>query len=164
MDFDFRMLETRDDGCIEALGLGHIALHAGERTYDSEASGHGSMMLLLSLVGLLDGIVSLQSGTRRSYEYVGVGGSFSLLFSLENDDTIAWGDGPHRETCPVDAFAANLASEVRSLLHEKTLIGSGADAVYADLSAAMDAFADVFPSSKDQLGSMVFDARVVDSS
>ena len=78
--FEFSVCRN-DTGKVTGFDLGDIGFLTGGKEISSKGSPRLLMMVYLSVVSLVDTLLSLRVG--RKYEFVGVDSSFSLVFELQ---------------------------------------------------------------------------------
>ena len=78
--FEFSV-SRNDTGKVTGFDLGGMGFLTGGKEISSKGSPRLLMMVYLSVVSLVDTLLSLRVG--RKYEFVGVDSSFSLVFELQ---------------------------------------------------------------------------------
>ena len=85
--FEFSV-SRNDTGKVTGFDLGDIGFLTGGKEISSKGSPRLLMMVYLSVVSLVDTLLSLRVG--RKYEFVGVDSSFSLVFELQRKGVFVW--------------------------------------------------------------------------
>ena len=78
--FEFSVCRN-DTGKVTGFDFGDMGFSFGKKEISSKGSPRLLMMVYLSVVSLVDTLLSLRVG--RKYEFVGVDSSFSLVFELQ---------------------------------------------------------------------------------
>ena len=85
--FEFSV-SRNDTGKVTGFDLGDMGFLTGGKEISSKGSPRLLMMVYLSVVSLVDTLLSLRVG--RKYEFVGVDSSFSLVFELQRKRGFVW--------------------------------------------------------------------------
>ena len=85
--FEFSVCRN-DTGKVTGFDFGDMGFSFGKKEISSKGSPRLLMMVYLSVVSLVDTLLSLRIG--RKYEFVGVDSSFSLVFELQRKRGFVW--------------------------------------------------------------------------
>lgn len=127
--------------------LGHLTFTSDEGTCTSKGrTPDQAMMVILSLVGLLDGLRTLLTGNAAEHVFVGVDASFAVRFRKAKKGrvalqcgTVSLGEVEARELCQ------GILSGVESFVARPESTLPQGDAGQGDLTMALAEFRQAFP-------------------
>lgn len=137
---DFLFHERNNDEPV-GFELGDISI-IGDSGSVASTNSNQSMMLILSIVELLDGLRRFLSSTEsRRYEFIGVDSSFSVVFCRENDGNISVNcDGQVIHTALPSSIKSDIQVSVLRFTNNNELARLMNSSEAADLQAALAAF------------------------
>jgi hypothetical protein len=123
-------------GPAQGLELGHMSFVGPGGTISSESSGK-SMMIYLSLVGLVDGLLALKQPGHSQFEFIGDDSSFRVMFR-KRGSTIEVADDEHVVArLPIDQIIEGAKSGAEVFLSDPANRLTQDDLPFEDLRASL---------------------------
>ena len=131
--FEFSVCRN-DTGKVTGFDLGDIQFSFGEKEISSKGSPRLLMMVYLSVVSLVDTLLSLKVG--RKCEFVGVDSSFSLFFELQRKGVFVWVENELLGVCDFCILIKAIDKGVEGFLNNGNPLPP-TDPVYNDFHSAL---------------------------
>jgi hypothetical protein len=146
--FDMKFLfHERKADSTPGFEMGDIRICGDRATVTSEGSNQ-SMMLILSIVELLDGVrLFLSRSKPRQYEFIGADSSFSVIFHRERDGLVSVSVGGRLvHTADPRSIKSDIERSVLDLIKKQdlALLMSSSEAV--DFQHALTSFRNFAPN------------------
>lgn len=130
------ILTLNDNKEIDGYSMGDMMFFDGKITSKGHTPNQ-SMMIFFSLVTLLDGVGGLVKKNNRSYEFIGVDSSFSVLFKKENESISIFYKNKFIASMKTEKLVTSIYQDISNFIAG---ILDKNDIIYDDLYRALNDF------------------------